>query len=100
MVEKTFTIRCTMEERWIPEFLAMLQTMEGWGHLGHSGLIGFFADGDGDFHPEFDSFEFDNLNSKNVISIPRKETIERYKDSATLIQTSPLAIPEVWFDAG
>ena len=72
-MEKTFTIECTMEERWIPEFLAMLQTMEGWGHLGHSGLIGFFADGDGDFRPEFDSFEFDNLNSKNVISIPRKE---------------------------
>ena len=88
-MEKTFTIECTMEERWIPEFLAMLHTMEGWGHLGHSGLIGFFADGDGDFHPEFDSYEFDNFNSKDVIAIP-----------ATLIETSPLAIPEIWFDAG
>ena len=99
-MEKTFTIKCTMEERWIPEFLDMLNTMELWGMIGHSGLIGFFADGDGDFHPEFDSYEFDNLNSKNVTSIPREEIIERYKDSATLIQTSPLAIPEIWFDAG
>lgn len=97
-MKKTFTIECTMEERWIPEFLAMLQTMEGWGHLGHSGLIGFFADGDGDFHPIFETNEF--YNPKDVISMERKETIERYKDSATLIQTSPLAIPEIWFDAG
>ena len=97
-MEKTFTIECTMEERWIPEFLTMLNTMECFGKIGHSGLIGFYADGDGDFRPIFETNEF--YNPKDVISMERKETIERYKDSATLIQTSPLAIPEIWFDAG
>lgn len=98
MAEKTFTIKCTMEERWIPEFLDMLNTMELWGMIGHSGLLGFYSDGDGDFRPMFKTKQ--DYDTDRVIAMHRKETIERYKDSATLIETSPCAIPEILFDAG
>lgn len=30
----------------------MLQEMEKFGYSGHSAYVGFFADGDGDFHPK------------------------------------------------
>lgn len=53
---KTFNIKVTMNERWIPHFCSMLLQMERFGKLGHSGLVGFYSDGDGDFRPEF---EFD-----------------------------------------
>ena len=53
MAEKTFTISCTMEERWINHFLSLLSYMEFCGKIGHSSLIGFYSDGDGDFRPEF-----------------------------------------------
>lgn len=49
----TFTIRVTMQNRWIPPFLAMLRRIERNGSLGHSGDVGIHADGDGDFRPKF-----------------------------------------------
>lgn len=49
----TFTIKATMPNRWIPHFLAMLKSIEHNGNIGHSGAVGIFADGDGDFHPKF-----------------------------------------------
>ena len=54
-MEKTFTVTCTMEERWIDTFMSMLNKMELDGQLGHSEIIGFYSDGDGDFRPEFES---------------------------------------------
>ncbi len=53
-MEKTFNIKCTMEERWIDSFLSMLRYMEACGKIGHSTLIGFYSDGDGDFRPLFE----------------------------------------------
>lgn len=53
-MEKTFNIKCTMEERWIDSFLSMLRYMEACGKTGHSTLIGFYSDGDGDFRPLFE----------------------------------------------
>lgn len=52
-MEKTFTIEATMEERWIPQFLNMLGAMQENGAIGHSGVVGMYADGDGDFRPKF-----------------------------------------------
>lgn len=52
-MEKTFTIEATMEERWIPHFLSMLNAMQENGAIGHSGVVGMYADGDGDFRPKF-----------------------------------------------
>ena len=76
------TITCTMKERWVDHFLSMLKCMEDFGNIGHSGLIGFYADGDGDFRPKF-NFDCD-FNRKD--GIPREY----------LYST---AIPEVLFDA-
>lgn len=50
----TFTIKVTMKERWVDHFCSMLQRMESYGKSGHSAIIGFFSDGDGDFHPHFE----------------------------------------------
>ena len=53
MANKTFNIEVTMNERWIDDFCSMLKWMESCGNLGHSSIVGFFSDGDGDFHPKF-----------------------------------------------
>lgn len=52
--ESTFTIKCTMKNRWIPHFIGMLRGIEYNGKVGHSGKVGIYADGDGDFRPQFD----------------------------------------------
>lgn len=50
---KKFTIECEIEERWINDFCSMLKYMEYCGNIGHSSIIGFYSDGDGDFRPKF-----------------------------------------------
>ena len=42
-----------MRTRWVPHFLAMLRYMQYLGGVGGSRNVTFYADGDGDFHPEF-----------------------------------------------
>lgn len=49
-----FNIKVTMNERWVDEFCSMLKWMESCGNLGHSSVVGFYADGDGDFRPKFE----------------------------------------------
>lgn len=98
MANKTFTVECTMEERWIPEFYMFLAKMQTNGEMGHSELLGFYSDGDGDFRP---TFKFSISSPEGPIPImDRKEMIDRYKDSAVKIETSPRAIPSWTFDAG
>ena len=48
-----FTINVEMSERWIPQFLAMLKTMQTYGNLGCSRTVAIYSDGDGDFRPKF-----------------------------------------------
>lgn len=49
----TFNIECTMSERWVNDFCSLLRRMERDGSMGHSEIIGFYSDGDGDFRPKF-----------------------------------------------
>ena len=49
-----FIVECEMEERWVDHFCSFLEQMEYFGNIGHSEIIGFYCDGDGDFHPKFD----------------------------------------------
>ena len=51
--EEIFTIEVLMKKRWIPHFLAMLKYMQSLGGLGGSRMVSFYADGDGDFRPQF-----------------------------------------------
>lgn len=48
-----FTIDVEMQERWVPYFLSLLHKMQSDGNIGHSEMLGFYADGDGDFRPRF-----------------------------------------------
>lgn len=52
--EITFNIKVTMNERWVNDFCSMLKYMEYCGDIGHSSIIGFYSDGDGDFRPKFE----------------------------------------------
>jgi hypothetical protein len=54
---KTFTIECIMNERWIPHFMSMLKYMEQLGGLGGSRKVALYSDGDGDFRPKFNTDE-------------------------------------------
>lgn len=69
---KTFTITCTMNERWIPHFLGMLKYMQQLGNLGSSRKVCIYSDGDGDFRPKFDW--------ENNLPIPAKEMLENDGD--------------------
>ena len=53
MAMKKFTITCEMPERWVDDFCSFLKHLEHNGKAGHSALVGFYADGDGDFRPTF-----------------------------------------------
>ena len=81
MTEKTFNIKVTMDERWVDDFCSFLKYMGHCGKIGHSSLVSFFADGDGDFRPEF---QFD-------ISHNTKEGIPENKLAS---------LPEFMWDAG
>ena len=54
MAKVEFNIKVTMEERWVNDFCSMLSWMESCGKIGHSSIVGFYADGDGDFRPKFE----------------------------------------------
>lgn len=95
-VTKGFNIHVSMEERWIPYFQSFLKYMESMGSIGHSAMVGFYADGDGDFRPKF---TFD-IPMEKVEGLDIKTLVEMHKDDYYKIETSPQLIPEVIFDAG
>lgn len=53
----------------------MFQEMESFGTRGHSAYIGFYADGDGDFHPKV----------KHNLRIS-KEKLSQYKDTTKVYE--------------
>lgn len=53
MDNRKFIIECEVPERWVNDFCSFLKRIEHNGNIGHSSLIGFYADGDGDFRPTF-----------------------------------------------
>lgn len=83
MAKRTFNIEVTMEERWVDDFCSMLKWMESCGNLGHSSLVGFYADGDGDFRPRF-NIETEYHNTDGI-----------WKEDGHVNE-----LPEVIYDAG
>lgn len=97
MARKEFNIHVSMEERWIPHFQSFLKYMQRIGGIGHSALVGFYADGDGDFNP---SFDFD-IPEEYVEGYERDNIIEANKNSASdKVEVPNYLIPEIMFDAG
>ena len=84
MNDVTFNGELTMNKRWVDQFCSMLKYMESCGNNGHSSITAFYADGDGDFHPNF------NIG----IDYEKKEGYLE-KDIKEKMPT-----PEVIFDAG
>ena len=82
MADKTFTIEVTMKDRWVNDFCSMLAWMQKCGNLGHSSIVGLYADGDGDFRPKF------------------KINTEWEKTAGIWSRYKELRPPEVLFDAG
>ena len=93
-MKKNFNVNVTMEERWVPYFLEFLKYMESFGQLGHSGQLGFYSDGDGDFRPKF-SFDI-SYDKSNLHIIERHEIIKKKE----LYDSPNYGIPEYLFDAG
>lgn len=85
MSEVTFNVTCTMPERWADAFCSMLSMMEKNGNIGHSSIIGFYSDGDGDYRPKF---QIDREYHEGYCC--RKEK---------LIDEEKMPRPEVLFDA-
>ena len=81
----TFKIEVTMNERWVDDFCSMLHYMESCGNMGHSSMVGFYADGDGDFRPKF-KIERDYNEKKGFLEKDMKER--------------EMTEIEVFFDAG
>lgn len=84
MENRKFTIECEVPERWVNDFCTMLNWMQSCGNLGHSSMVGFYADGDGDFRPKFKI----NTEWEKTPGIWRKD------------RDRPLPSMEVYYDAG
>ena len=83
----TITIRARMKERWVDDFLSFLRYMETCGNLGHSAVLGFYADGEGDFRPKFVfDRKFNDTTSQRL-----EETNEAYRHITIE--------PEIFYDA-
>ena len=74
-----FTIKAKMDERWVDHFCTMLEHMQRCGRIGHSSVVAFYSDGDGDFRPEFEvSVDYNRIegfrNTENR-QLPRIEVM-------------------------
>lgn len=70
--EKTFTIECTMSERWIPTFMSFLQKLQYNGVVGHTGIVAIMSDGDGDFRPKFTTDEKYYITNPSITSAAKE----------------------------
>ncbi len=93
-VTMNFTV--TVRKRWAVQLIGMLNTMQSLGSMGSSRMIGFYADGDGDFRPKF-SIEGEPIwdketQSKGNWALAGANTITSLPESRPTV--------DVWFDAG
>lgn len=91
MSKVTFNIEVTMEERWVDCFCSMLNYMQTCGNIGHSSLVGFYADGDGDFRLEFSI----DRQYECLKGMPKYEIIRRIDNGCD----KSIYIPERIYDA-
>lgn len=79
MANVELNIKAIFDERWLNDFCSMLKWMESCGNIGHSSIVAFYADGDGDFRPKFE-FDKDFIKTngywaKNGKKLPNIEVI-------------------------
>ena len=100
-------LKFKIRPRWYKQFIGFLQELENDSVMGHSALVGFFADGDGDFGFRW-TFS-DDSESKSAT-----EKVKKYFDDREYYQKSHANSydgipardiddghkPEILFDAG
>ena len=75
-MKKTVTLKLRIENLTNSQAVAlinMFQEMERFGKIGHSGYIGFYADGDGDFRPKI--YENSKFSKKNLEEYAEKTKV-------------------------
>ena len=78
MERNKIKVEIEVEEKWIPYLIKFFKDMESFGKIGHSELIGFYADGDGTFHPKF-TFDKD-IDTDSVDAKQSYESSIKYYD--------------------
>ena len=63
------TININIKKRWIPTFLGFLNKLRHNSSVGHSSLVAFYADGDGDFRFKVDMPIKDNKEFLQAFSM-------------------------------
>lgn len=86
-MDKEFTIQVKIKDRWVNQFISFLKRMEFNGVIGHSELLSFYSDGDGDCRPKF---EF-----KGVYYVEEPPC----KCDKDVIENNPIIVTE-FYDAG
>lgn len=76
-----FNLEITMPKRWVKKFMQMLDCMRWCGKVGASRVVGFFADGDGDFRP-FD-FKVDGKEIERLVNWYEVDRIPFPKDGSS-----------------
>ena len=80
------TLNVTITKRWVPAFLGFLNKLSLNSDIGHSSIVAFYADGDGDFNFKVELpteknkefiYEFDIDDYKDKKSVDFKEIIKR-----------------------
>lgn len=66
--EVNFIVKATMKKRWVDNFCSMLMQMQDNGVMGHSEILRFYSDGDGDFRPKF---EVEGVNFKIISPVQK-----------------------------
>lgn len=87
----TVNLKITVRKRWLPHLLGFFHRMESLGSMGSSRMIGFYADGDGDFRPKFE------VNGEAIETPVYKTRVEVPIRAAGDASSQKLT---EWFDAG
>ena len=94
--EVTVHFTITARKRWIRQLLGMFKTMQEFGSLGTSRVLGFYSDGDGDFRPKV------AVNGQDLWNKEFGKWTQWGQESANRITTLPESRPkaEFFFHAG
>lgn len=71
---KNFSVNVQMEERWVPFFCSFLKNLEHNSNIGQSYVVGFYADGDGDFRSKFE------IGTEFEVQSPHKDGMILYRN--------------------
>ena len=97
-------LKLKIHPRWYKQFIGFLETIEGNSSVGHSSMIGFYADGDGDFRFRWkfadDSEAKASKKVDGYFKEKRPDLIGANCNTTNPLKPSHKGDLEVFFDAG